>query len=140
MPHHRLVTVGRHDSHVDEIILARNEETGEVEHKLSLHDIYEIPEDLLGAAHDLAGKVGLRVIEADAPADDDSEFQEPGADAASGSPIIKRTADSTSEIDQQKMAARASQQDTASDTVNAPTTGVPGVAGGTGSNIPTNTP
>lgn len=114
MPHHRLVPVGRHDSYADEIILSRNEDTGEVEHRLSIHDVHEIPEELLEEAHDLAGRVGLRVVEADAPEEEaESEGQEPGADTASGSPVVKQTGESTSEIDQQAQAGRAAQQDSA---------------------------
>lgn len=128
MPHHRLVPVGRHDSYADEILLKREDDG--TEHKLSLHEPREIPEDLLELAHDLAGKVGLRVIEADAPEGEESEDQEPGADAVAGSPVVKQTAESTSEIDQQAQQGRAAQQDTAD------AGGTGGTAGTTGGGSP----
>lgn len=81
MPHYKLVPSGRSDSQVDEVVLSRDE-SGEVEHSLSVHEARSIPEKLLDTARNLAGKFGASVVETEAP--EGSEESEAADDVQGG--------------------------------------------------------
>jgi hypothetical protein len=72
---------------MDELILGRDE-SGNVEHSLSVREAREIPDELRGDAETLAARYGYRVEESDPP-EDQNEFKQPVGDDVRGmSPTI----------------------------------------------------
>lgn len=80
MPHYKLVPSGRSDSQVDEVVLSRDE-SGEVEHSLSVHEARPIPEELLADAKNLAGDIGASVMEVEAPEESEAADDVQGGDS-----------------------------------------------------------
>lgn len=134
MPHYKLVASGRRpELKADEIVLSRHADSGEPEHTLSFRKISEIPDDLLPDARNLAYRLGLEVVEVDAPEEseeDNSEGdQEAGADSAGQAPAVSSTGQSGAEIDQQataKQGARAVQQNAPGAAAQTSQSGTPG--------------
>lgn len=88
MPFFKLNKVRHNHLSMDELILSRKEDTGDVEHSLSVKEAREIPEGLLGEAQTLAARFGYHVVEADAPEEQDSESQPVGDDVRGMSPTV----------------------------------------------------
>lgn len=92
MPRFRLVAsaVKRAELWVDEIILSRDEETGEVKHSLSTRQATELPEEAVQNAKEAAGRLGYQLVEVEESPEEseegESEKQPVGDDVRGMSP------------------------------------------------------
>lgn len=105
MPYYKLRPSSRADLKVDEIILSRHEDSGDVEYSLSTHIAREIPEEFYDEAVKIVERVGLSIEEADEPTSEELYQQEVGVDVAGAAPLISASAANP----QQQVAPSASQ-------------------------------
>lgn len=113
MPFYKLVASGRPDVIADEIILARDPQTGEVTKSINSRIAEELTDEEVAIARGAANTLGYRVLELEEDPDEEMQArakaavasQTPGADAVVQSPIVTATGDSGAEIDQQETQA-----------------------------------
>lgn len=93
MPYYSLIASGRSDLDVSEIVLSRDAD-GEVEHRVAVGEVTEIPEELVADARSVAAQIGCRLLEMDAPKDEEdgsgseTSEQPTGVDVVAESPPV----------------------------------------------------
>jgi hypothetical protein len=130
MPFYMLVASGRPDVIADEIILARDAQTGEVTKSIGTRLAVELSDEEVASARNAASQIGYSIL---AVEEDPTEEQQAaaqasvassnvGADVIGQAPQVVSTGDSGAEIDQQAEQT-AEQQKAGSDSPPSPGAG-----------------
>lgn len=126
MPYYQLVApTSRSDVLVDELILARDEDTNQPSVVISKTGANELSDEYLGQAQALAARIGYEVVEVEAPEEDENSQETTAGDDVKGQ-IEVGTGESANTPDQTTGATTESVSGTASSIVRpAPSTTTP---------------